>query len=111
MHNSTLIYTPGINERMKWPDLINTLRIGQVAFKSTFVKKKKKKKGEIFSHLVTLILCYSSAHGILQSRILEWVAILSSRDLPDPGIQPRPPTWQADSLLSEPISTLKALLF
>ena len=27
----------------------------------------------------------SSAHGILQARILEWVAISSSRDLPDPG--------------------------
>ena len=28
-------------------------------------------------------------HGILQARILEWVAMLSSRDLPDPGIEPR----------------------
>ena len=29
----------------------------------------------------------SSVHGISQARILEWVAISSSRDLPDPGIQ------------------------
>ena len=29
----------------------------------------------------------SSAHGILQARILEWGAILFSRDLPDPGIE------------------------
>ena len=29
----------------------------------------------------------SSVHGILQARILEWVAISSSRGLPDPGIQ------------------------
>ena len=28
----------------------------------------------------------SSIHGILQARILEWVAIPSSRDPPDPGI-------------------------
>ena len=29
-----------------------------------------------------------SVHGILQAKILEWVAIFSSsRDLPDPGIQ------------------------
>ena len=28
----------------------------------------------------------SSVHGILQARILEWVAIPFSRDLPDPGI-------------------------
>ena len=30
----------------------------------------------------------SSVHGILQARILEWVAISSSGDLPDPGIEP-----------------------
>ena len=30
----------------------------------------------------------SSVHGILQVRTLEWVAISSSRDLPDPGIKP-----------------------
>ena len=29
----------------------------------------------------------SSVHGISQARILEWVAISSSRDLPNPGIQ------------------------
>jgi len=29
--------------------------------------------------------------GILQARILEWVAISFSRDLPDPGIEPRSP--------------------
>ena len=42
----------------------------------------------------------SSVHGILQARILEWVTIPSSR-CPDPGIEPRSPTLQADSLLSE----------
>ena len=30
----------------------------------------------------------SSVHGILQARILEWVAISSPGDLPDPGIEP-----------------------
>ena len=29
----------------------------------------------------------SSVHGILQARILEWVVMLSSGDLPDPGIK------------------------
>ena len=29
----------------------------------------------------------SSVHGILQARILEWVAISSSRGFPDPGIE------------------------
>ena len=30
----------------------------------------------------------SSVHGILQAIILKWVAVPSSRDLPDPGIEP-----------------------
>ena len=44
----------------------------------------------------------SSVHGILQARILEWVAISSSGDLLEPGIEPRSPSLQANSLLSEP---------
>ena len=47
-----------------------------------------------------------SVHGILQARILEWVAISFSRDLPDPGIEPRSPTFQADTVTSEPIKPL-----
>ena len=30
----------------------------------------------------------SSVHGIFQARILEWVAISFSRNLPNPGIEP-----------------------
>ena len=41
-------------------------------------------------------------HGILQARILEWVDFLSPGDLPNPGIEPRPPALQADSLPAEP---------
>ena len=44
----------------------------------------------------------SSIHGILQARMLEWVAISFSRDLLDPGIEPRSPALQADALTSEP---------
>ena len=44
----------------------------------------------------------SSVHGILQARILEWVAILFSRDLPDLEIKPGSPALQEDSLHSEP---------
>ena len=43
-----------------------------------------------------------TVHGILQARILEWVAFPFSRDLPNPQIKPRSPTLQADSLPSEP---------
>ena len=41
-------------------------------------------------------------HGILQARILEWVAAPFSRDLPNPGIEPRSPALQVDSLPAEP---------
>ena len=44
----------------------------------------------------------SPVHGILRARILEWVAIPFSVDLPDPGIKSGSPALQADSLLSEP---------
>ena len=47
----------------------------------------------------------SSVHGILQARILEWVAIPSPGDLPDPGMEPPSPVspgLQADSLPAEP---------
>ena len=44
----------------------------------------------------------SSVHGISQPRILEWVAISFSRDLPNPGIEPGSPALQADALPSEP---------
>ena len=41
-------------------------------------------------------------HGILQARILKWVTIPSPGDLPNPGIKPRTPALQADSLPAEP---------
>ena len=44
----------------------------------------------------------SSVHGILQARILEWVAIPFSRDLPNPWIKLATPALKADSLSSEP---------
>ena len=42
-------------------------------------------------------------HGILQARILEWVNFPFSRgSSPNPGIKPRSPSLQADSLPAEP---------
>ena len=41
-------------------------------------------------------------HGILQARILEWVAFPLSRGCSYPGIEPRSPTLQVDSLPAEP---------
>ena len=36
-----------------------------------------------------------TVHGILQARILEWVAVPSPGDLPDPGIKPVSPASPA----------------
>ena len=41
-------------------------------------------------------------HGILQARILEWVAIPFSRGSSQPRIEPQSPTLQADSVPAEP---------
>ena len=43
-----------------------------------------------------------TVHGIIQARILEWVAFPFSRDLPNPWIEPRSPALQADYLPAEP---------
>ena len=44
----------------------------------------------------------SSVHGISQARILEWVAISFSRDLPDPGIEPMSPALAGRFFTTEP---------
>ena len=44
----------------------------------------------------------SSVHGIVQARILEWVAIFLSRESFFPGIKPRYPVLKTDSLPSGP---------
>ena len=43
-----------------------------------------------------------TVNGILQARILEWIAFPFSRGSSNPGIEPRSPTLQADSLPAEP---------
>ena len=45
---------------------------------------------------------YYTVHGILQARILEWIAFPFSKVLPNPGIEPRSPALQAVSLPAEP---------
>ena len=42
-----------------------------------------------------------TVHRILQARILEWVAFPFPGDLPNPGIKPRYPSLEADSLPAE----------
>ena len=66
----------------------------------------------------------SSVHGIFQARTLEWVAMLSSRDLPNPGIEPTSlmspalaggffttrATWEAQILGHNPFPKLRTHL-
>ena len=44
----------------------------------------------------------SSVHGLSQARILEWIAISLSRGFLHPGIKPKSPALQVDTLLSDP---------
>ena len=48
----------------------------------------------------------SSVHGISQARILEWVAISSSKGSSCPGIKPGSPALQMDSFPIEPPAEL-----
>ena len=41
-------------------------------------------------------------HGIFQARILEWVAISFSKDLPDLGIEPMSPALAGEFGTTEP---------
>ena len=43
----------------------------------------------------------STVHGILQARMLDCVAFSFSRVYPNPGMEPRSPALQADSLQTE----------
>ena len=65
-----------------------------------FLKKKRKlvMSDSLWPHG---LLPTRLVHGILQS-ILERVAIPSPGNLPNPGIEPRSPALQADSLPAEP---------
>ena len=57
---------------------------------------------QLFATPWVLSLQGSLVHGVSQARILEWVAISSSPDLPNLGIKPASPVspgLQVDSLL------------
>ena len=60
--------------------------------------KVKRKKVKVAQSCPTLCIPMDyTVRGILQARILEWVAFPFSRDLPNPGIEPRSSALQADS--------------
>ena len=73
-----------------------------VIFKSIQMRLVKVKVVQLYLTLCDPMDC--TVHGILQARILEWVAVPFSRDLPNPGVEARSPSLQADSLPAEPTS-------
>ena len=83
---------------------------GEVTVRHAFLIQVCESEGEVEITQSCPTLCDPmdyTIHGILQARILEWVAILFSRrsspgDLPNPAIEPRSPALQADSLPAEP---------
>ena len=56
---------------------------------------------QLFATLWTAALQAPLSMGILQARILEWVAMPSYWGFSQPGMEPRSPTLQADSILTE----------
>ena len=60
---------------------------------------------QLFCYPMDCSLPGSSVHGILQSRIMQWVAIPPG-DLPSPGIEPVSLHWQVGSLLLSHLGSL-----
>ena len=66
-------------------------------FEYSLLTCKERKEVKLLSHVLHFAIPWSvsyqapSIHGILQARILEWVAFPSPGDLPDPGFEPQSP--------------------
>ena len=90
-----------------WPDLKRTVLgklFGTIQFRENLESVSCSAVSNS-SWLHKLSLPGSSVHGILQARILEWVARRgnpSPGELPNPGIEHWSPELQANSLPSEP---------
>ena len=104
--------------------------------RKTKIETKRKSLGQPSVHAKSLQSCPtlcdpidcsppgSSVHGILQTRILEWVAMPSPGNIPDPGIEPMyfmsptlaggfftaSATWEATSHTVLELKCLKNLL-
>ena len=74
-----------------------------------FHKENQRVKVKIAQSCPTL--CDPIDYGILQARILDWRAIPSLGDLPNPRIEPRSPAVQADSVPVELLGKSKKDLY
>ena len=69
---------------------------------TAMTKSSPKWQVKSFSRVWLFANPWAIVHGILQVRILEWVAFHSPVDLPNPGTEPRSPSLQVDSLPAKP---------
>ena len=69
----------------------------------------KRHESESHSVLSNFLRPHGLVHGIPQARTLEWEPFPSPGDLPNPGIKPRSPALQADSLPAEPPGKRRSL--
>ena len=60
---------------------------------------------QLLSRVQLFVTPWTTVHGIIQAGILEWVPFPSPGDLPNPEIEPRSLTSQADPLPAEPQGT------
>ena len=80
----------------------------QISCDIDYMWNLKKKQGEVISHIwlfvTPWIVAYQVPHSVGFSRQEYWSGLLfpSPEYLPNPRIEPRSPTLQADTLLSEP---------
>ena len=78
-------------------------------FSKTRIKKILKFvwKWKLLSHVQLIATPWAVVYGILQTRILEWVAVPFSRGSSQPRIKPRSPAQWMDSLPAEPWRHIK----
>ena len=81
------------------PQSVSTGQRGRTAVQVNLAPTMSKSTVCSSKQSLRVMLCLSL--GILQARILEWVAFLQGI-ISNTGIKPRPPTLQADSLPVEP---------
>ena len=93
----------------KQPNMRAILLFGTIKYNCYCIHSLREVK--VVQSCLTLCDHMDAVHGILQARILEWVEfpffresslLPSLGDLPNPGVEPRSPVLQADSLPAEP---------
>ena len=75
-------------------------KVRKMYLQSEEITQKTRKSSTVKVAPLCVILC-DPMDGLLQARMLEWVVFSSPADFPSPGIEPRSPAFQVDSLPAE----------